>query len=262
MAFSGRLPSKEELESVYSHYERPKSLPEITLVRYREILNKLSQLTPGRTLLDVGAGAGHFVEEAQRLGWNATGLDFDSGAVESAKARGVKLTQGELGADSYQEGQFDVITSIEVLEHLMEPGATVQRIAQLLKPGGIFFLTTPNFGSITRRLLGPSWRVLGYPDHVNHFEVSSMKKLLEEKFETLEVATTGVSPGEIWAHIFGDRSRLKSVARPSSLRKSEQELRNLIENNAGLRWAKKFLNIVLSVFRMGDTLKLTTRKRV
>lgn len=101
------------------------------------------------SLLDIGCGDGHFLQEAQRRGFQVGGLDFDSKALEVAAKRGVAdLYCTSLEAfveEAQQQGRrYDWVTFFEVLEHQAEPLAFMQMVAGLLKPGGMIAGSVPN----------------------------------------------------------------------------------------------------------------------
>jgi 2-polyprenyl-6-hydroxyphenyl methylase/3-demethylubiquinone-9 3-methyltransferase len=101
----------------------------------------------GNSALDVGCGAGLLAEPLARLGATVTGLDASSEliavAATHAAARGLAIhyRAGEL-ADL--EGQFDLITCMEVIEHVADPAAFVKALARRLAPNGLLILSTPN----------------------------------------------------------------------------------------------------------------------
>ena len=101
----------------------------------------------GKTALDVGCGAGLLAEPLARLGAAVTGLDASAELIavarEHAKATGLEIDYraGELEA---LEGQFDLITCMEVIEHVADPAAFIAALARRLAPGGLLILSTPN----------------------------------------------------------------------------------------------------------------------
>ena len=101
----------------------------------------------GRTALDVGCGAGLLAEPLARLGARVTGIDAAPELI--AVARDHAAAQG-LAID-YRAGdvqtladQFDLVTSMEVIEHVADPAAFVRTLAARLAPGGLLVLSTPN----------------------------------------------------------------------------------------------------------------------
>ena len=100
-----------------------------------------------KSALDVGCGAGLLAEPLARLGATVTGLDaapeLIAVAREHAAAQGLEIDYraGELAE---LEGQFDLITCMEVIEHVADPATFVQSLAKRLAPGGLLILSTPN----------------------------------------------------------------------------------------------------------------------
>jgi len=101
----------------------------------------------GKRALDVGCGAGLLAEPLARLGAKVTGLDASPKLIAVARehANAVELDityrPGEL---SELEGQFDLITCMEVIEHVADPAVFVQALAKRVAPGGLLILSTPN----------------------------------------------------------------------------------------------------------------------
>jgi 2-polyprenyl-6-hydroxyphenyl methylase/3-demethylubiquinone-9 3-methyltransferase len=101
----------------------------------------------GKTALDVGCGAGLLSEPLARLGATVTGLDATPELIEAARAHAAKMgLEIDYRAGDVQalQGQFDLITCMEVIEHVADPGAFVQALAKPLAPDGLLILSTPN----------------------------------------------------------------------------------------------------------------------
>jgi 2-polyprenyl-6-hydroxyphenyl methylase/3-demethylubiquinone-9 3-methyltransferase len=101
----------------------------------------------GKTALDVGCGAGLMCEPLARLGAKVTGIDASPEVIAVARehAAAMSLDIDYRAGDVQQlEGQFDLITSLEVIEHVAEPAAFMKTLAKRLAPGGLLILSTPN----------------------------------------------------------------------------------------------------------------------
>ena len=109
----------------------------------------------GRTALDVGFGAGLLTEPLARLGAKVTGLDATPELIEVARehasAMGLEIDY-RAGDVQELEGEFDLVTCMEVVEHVADPAAFVHALAKRLAPDGLLLLSTPNRTSWSRLL--------------------------------------------------------------------------------------------------------------
>lgn len=244
LVFGKRIPTTDELQAHYAQYTRDNSISPITVSRYEELLEKIEPYRKLNRILDVGCGDGHFLAVAKRKGWEVFGTEYTDEAVAVSRAKGIQIHQGSI--QDYTADAFDVITSFEVLEHINDGQEHVRKINSLLRNGGLFYFTTPNFNSFSRRWLGGKWNVIEYPEHLTYYTVRTVTKLLRGAgFEKRSMRTTGFSP---------QRFKL-SVGTATRAGNSDESLRNAIEEKALLRLAKNMVNGILNIFRSGDTLK-------
>jgi 2-polyprenyl-3-methyl-5-hydroxy-6-metoxy-1,4-benzoquinol methylase len=167
------LPSPEEMESYYSdpayitggYFEAGgREGPEVEI--YREALafvgarrRERGVAAAGR-VLDVGAGAGTFLELARAAGWEATGIELSPELAERAQARsGARVVQGDVLTAPLAEAGFDAITMWDVLEHTTDPGAVLDRARSLLAPGGVLVVFTIDAASLFNVVAEVAWRV-------------------------------------------------------------------------------------------------------
>jgi len=101
----------------------------------------------GKTALDVGCGAGLLCEPLARLGAAVTGVDAAPELIAAARAhaerQGLAINYRACGVEEL-EGRFDLITAMEVIEHVLAPQAFLRSLADRLAPGGLLILSTPN----------------------------------------------------------------------------------------------------------------------
>ncbi len=108
----------------------------------------------GRRALDVGCGAGLLAEPLARLGASVTALDAAEENIAVARAhaagQGLTIDYRALPVEQLDEGGFDLVTSMEVLEHVTDPAAFIAALAAKLAPGGLLLLSTPNRTPLSR----------------------------------------------------------------------------------------------------------------
>lgn len=137
------------------------------------------QTGPGR-LLDVGCGNGRFVQLAHEMGWHAEGIDFDEQAVATGHKRHLRVRHGGIELLVNAQETYDVITLSHVIEHVHDPKGLLQKLHELLKPGGTLWIETPNLDSLGHRRYGANWRGLEPPRHLVLFNQGSLRRVLRD----------------------------------------------------------------------------------
>ncbi len=110
------------------------------------VLDWIHQSYPGRTdleILDAGCGTGLMLQELNALG-NARGVDISQDALDFCRQRGLdRVELGDVARMPYQSGTFDVVTALDVIEHVDDDIAVLDEFVRVLKPGGRAFLFVP-----------------------------------------------------------------------------------------------------------------------
>jgi 2-polyprenyl-3-methyl-5-hydroxy-6-metoxy-1,4-benzoquinol methylase/ribosomal protein S27E len=174
--------SAQEIIAAYQNVEDPvyaheRAGRELTFRKHLDALeNRLGQAN-NRSVLDVGAYIGVFVEVALASGWDARGLEPSEWAVTAARERGLPVQAGTL-ADMASEQQFDVVTMWDVIEHMYAPSEELGKAFDVLKPGGTIVVHTMDIDSLTARLMGKRWPWL-MDMHVQYFSQKTLARMLE-----------------------------------------------------------------------------------
>lgn len=116
-----------------------------------ELVKSLPKLAWNTPILDIGCGTGAWLERLARTGFsNLHGIDID---IQQFKTERATVSQANLDYDNLNLGhKFGLITAIEIIEHLENPGCLFSLIQKNLDENGYFLLTTPNIHSISCRL--------------------------------------------------------------------------------------------------------------
>ncbi len=242
--------------------QQTRELPALTRKRYDELLRRLERYRSTGRLYDVGCGGGFLVEVAAEHGWRAEGLEVSAAAVAFGRERGLTLHCGTLDEVRPEEGVHDVVTMMEVIEHVREPVALLQQVAALLRPGGALYLTTPNWGSLTRRCVGRSWAPIGR-DHILYLTPRHVRRALSRAgLEPLRVTSANVEPHQILARLRRRRGAAAAAAGADGDRWNDVErTREALERNALLRGANSAVNAVLGLTGCGDTIRALAVRR-
>ncbi len=231
--------------------------PEFVKQRLTEITAQFAPYRQTNRVLDLGCGAGALLEAARSHGWHARGLDVSSHAAKHVRELGFEVFEGELNAARFPSAYFDVVTAAELIEHIFEPRVLVQEVARILRPGGLFWLTTPHARGLSARLLGLKWQCIWPPEHLQLFSISGLKALLRDAgFRNVRVDTTGGNPIEIWHAIGGAKSAPKTVDQHFDRVLTSYELNESLMKSRSRRALKNTVNSFLNLSRLGDSMKV------
>lgn len=248
--FCEPIPTDEELTTFYNRYPYILDISPISFKRYGEILDRMEPFRKTNNLLDIGCGSGHFLEVAKARGWNVWGTEFTDKAIAISEGKGITFHKGRLDAANYEPELFDVVTSFEVIEHINNPKEDMTEVKKILRKGGLFYVTTPNFNSVSRLMLGAKWNCIIYPEHLSYYTSKTLRRFLKSQgFIRKEIQTTGISLKRF-------KQSTRDAATPAKTYNNfDEELREKIETKLSLQILKTIINGVLNFTRRGDSLK-------
>jgi 2-polyprenyl-3-methyl-5-hydroxy-6-metoxy-1,4-benzoquinol methylase len=178
---------------------------EIMLRSKGRIVKKLTQQHAG-TLLDIGAGTGHFVRWMMRQGWKADGVEVN----ENARRYALNVNNLELHASiehgMFKSGSFDAVTLWHVLEHIHDTDEILKTIDSILKPDGVLFLAVPNCRSADALYYREHWAAYDTPRHLWHFDNNTLKRLALNHGYTC-IKTTRMPFDSFYISILSEKNR-------------------------------------------------------
>jgi len=152
-------------------------------------------------LLEVGCGSGVLLQEALSRGWRAEAIELSVELAAMARKKNPTATviTGDIQNQEPSGALFDAIISLDVLEHVHTPMTMIENCRELIQPGGLLMLQTPNTRSLRSRIQGPRWNMLVPDQHLNLFSPDALRVLLTTVgFDILEMTTasgTGMEKG-------------------------------------------------------------------
>jgi SAM-dependent methyltransferase len=207
LVFINPQPDEEWLREYYDAdydvqpYQRRKILR-----KSEKVLKLVRKHGRGRRLLDVGASYGYFLERARSKGYKVRGIETSEKACRAARKRGIPVRQGTLeGTVARGKGwDIDILTMLDVMEHLPRPERSLRKAHETLREGGIIVLTVPNGESTEFRTFGRRWEWASPPAHLWLFTPSTIARLLEnEGFEVVHLETyEGDTAGNLLFHAY------------------------------------------------------------
>jgi 2-polyprenyl-3-methyl-5-hydroxy-6-metoxy-1,4-benzoquinol methylase len=218
LKFLNPQPSNEDLAEIYSAnyfllehneagFQEFKALKTATANLYLDLIAKyLGKEKEAGDLLEVGSGTGDLLLEAQNRGYKVTGIEYSTHVVATAQARlgnkGGRVIVGELDTVDLAPESFDLCILSDVLEHVRNPEHFLQKVYELLKPGGCLFLATPSLDSWSAQLLGKHW--MEYKtEHLFYFDKLTLQNLLHRtNFREVKIEPNYkiLTPEYIFAH--------------------------------------------------------------
>lgn len=189
-----------EIEALYADYYPPR----VHTPHARIAPSSAAAFVPGHVaVLDIGCGAGDALAYHRERGCSVRGVEADANAVAVARAAGLVVDHGVFDPSLYARDSFDVVTLDQVIEHLVDPIATLRAIGHVLRSHGTIVLATPNAAGAIARLAGDRWIHWHAPYHVQFFTRTSLARAASAAAFVVETIDTVTDPEWLsyqWIH--------------------------------------------------------------
>ncbi len=202
-------PSEEDILNMYGHDQANISAKSHISGAYgkklyaKHNLKIIKKYKDKGTILELGAGAGYFLDEARKIGYDVYGIEVNN--IQSDFIRRnleIPCEERPLGYSTFSSMKFDIIYHCDILSHFYNPLSEFKKINNKLNENGIMVFETGNLGDVNKAFL-KYIPVFQYPDHLFFYGENNLKKLLElTGFELMWIHRYSIIPQLIISRIF------------------------------------------------------------
>ena len=219
--FTQDAPSNDSIEQ---YYDSEKYLPHNTrhgfnsfiyrsvrsvMFNWKHALIQYYHNTRG-TLIDVGAGNGHFMAHMQRSGWDVVGCEQSELARTEAWNRWELHLDGDAMETEYRTGCADVITAWHAIEHIHDLHGLWDRFNNWLKSDGILLVAVPNCFSADAQHYGYTWAAWDVPRHLWHFSINTIHELSQQHgFRLIDIKSLPLDA--CYIAMLSDQNKFKAI---------------------------------------------------
>lgn len=255
--FTETLPTSEQAMDYGGYYhEGNLRTPRCVHDRLDALVDHFARYRTLNRWLDVGCGAGTLMRAARGRGWVPVGTEVAPTAADVVSREGFEVHLGMLEDAPFADESFDVVSIVEVVEHVADTDSLLRSALRVLRPGGALYLTTPHGLGLSARTLGLEWSGVAPPEHLQLFSIKGLTALAERPgLRVRELHSHAVNPHELLARLRPASSRPACAGVATRYKLNE----SLHSNRAGVV-AKTAANTALDILRLGDKLKLTAER--
>lgn len=259
--FYKNIPSLTELNEVYSNYSREEYITDISKQKITTEFESIIHMNNIKNVLDIACGECYFLDVLRKI---KPELDLYATEHETAKERVLKKGYKFLEGDFFPKTdiKFDLIIFTEAIEHINDVTAFLEHAYDLLSPGGLIYITTPNFSSLERRIMGAKWGMIIPPEHLSYFTPSTLNKALTKvKFKKVYNKSENISIFRI-VEFFNNHAKSKNKI--SKTKRSPQAISDRVQKISSKSFAlgliKNMINYILRSLNLGSSLKALYQK--
>lgn len=161
----------------------------------RQHLKVVRRHAEGGRLLDIGCSTGLFLDSAREAGFDVAGVEYSAASADFARHHfDLDVTAGALADADRPRESVDIVTMFDVIEHVPDPSADMHAVYALLRPGGLFIVSTPDIDGLFPRA---SFLVSAMIDHWPHPEPPGHLFQFSKKTLAAMLRKTGFEPGPV-----------------------------------------------------------------
>ena len=159
----------------------------VTYLKYIDSIFKNIEKKDNISVLEYGCGVGSFIRSLLTSRYDncielINGVDISNTAIKMASnhTKSQKVYFYPLDEFIFPVKKYDLVASLEVIEHIPNVQKIVKKMSESINQGGIIFLTTPNYNSFEQRVFKKNWRLFCPPEHINYFTKKTLSNILNE----------------------------------------------------------------------------------
>jgi 2-polyprenyl-3-methyl-5-hydroxy-6-metoxy-1,4-benzoquinol methylase len=168
----------------------------------RHHLKIINRFVKTGMLLEIGAGAGYFLDEARKVGFAPHGIEFNPIQADYIrKTLNIPCEESPVSSAIFDGSKFDIVYHCDVISHFFDPFSDFKKINQVMKDDSFLIFETGNFSEINQRYFKYIQR-FQLPDHLFFFSADNLTKLLKETgFELIKIYRYSILPQIITTRI-------------------------------------------------------------
>jgi 2-polyprenyl-3-methyl-5-hydroxy-6-metoxy-1,4-benzoquinol methylase len=260
-AYYEHLPSKQDLDNIYANYSRDSYITDSSHQKILQTMNEILTKRDFQSVLDIACGECYHLDALKELNPN---LELYASEHISAKSnvisKGYKFLDGEFYPQT--ELKFDLIIFTEAIEHINDPLDFLLHANNLLKEGGMIYMTTPCFASLERRIMKENWGMIDPPEHLSYFTKSSLDTAMRlTGYQKVYSRSLNISILRLIQFINSRKTTqaLKDTnGNVSNINAQEysDKAQAMVTNNRILNLLKKIINLILNWMSLGSSLQV------
>ncbi len=174
----------------YVDYDKDKEPMVPTFNKYLDLLSKYGK--NNGSLFDIGAATGFFLKLAKDRGFKVSGVEMSDHAASMARSKGIDVATGDLMSLNLDSNSYDVVTMLDVLEHMSDPFVELREVKRILKPNGLVVINSPDGQSLLAKILKTNWHLVLPPEHLFYFSQKNLAMFMKKNgFSVIYGGTIG-----------------------------------------------------------------------